>query len=82
MIDYAEVFVQPDAHDEALDPLDSTVVVAPSDDRTLLPAPAPGWETVARALVAPVLGDGSTVVAVGYDEPGLDALAVSERATR
>ena len=34
------------------------------------------------ALVAPVLGDGSTVVAVGYDEPGLDALAVSERATR
>jgi uncharacterized protein (TIGR03089 family) len=82
VIDYAEVFVQPDAHDEALDPLDSTVVVAPSDDRTLLPAPAPGWETVARALVAPVLGDGSTVVAVGYDEPGLDALAVSERATR
>ena len=27
------------------------------------------------------LGDGSTVVAVGYDAAGLDALAVSERAT-
>jgi uncharacterized protein (TIGR03089 family) len=81
VIDYAEVFVQPDAHDEASSLLDVPGDVAVRDTRLLLADPPPGWEAVAQALVAPVLGDGSTVVAVGYDAAGLDALAVSERAT-
>ncbi len=81
VVDYAEVFVQPDAHDEASSPLNVPGDVAARDTRLLLADPAPGWEAVAQALVAPVLGDGSTVVAVGYDAAGLDALAVSERAT-
>ena len=81
VIDYAEVFVQPDAHDEASSLLDVPGDVAVRDTRLLLADPPPGWEAVAQALVAPVLGDGSTVVAVGYDAAGLEALAVSERAT-
>ncbi|HMS35634.1 MAG TPA: TIGR03089 family protein [Arachnia sp.] len=81
VVDYAEVFVQPDAHDEASSPLNVPGDVAARDTRLLLSDPTPGWEAVAQALVAPVLGDGSTVVAVGYDAAGLDALAVSERAT-
>ena len=81
VIDYAEVFVQPDAHDEASSLLDVPGDVAVRDTRLLLADPPPGWEAVAQALVAPVLGDGSTVVAVGYAPAGLDALAVSERAT-
>ena len=81
VIDYAEVFVQPDAHDEASSLLDVPGDVAVRDTRLLLADPPPGWEAVAQALIAPVLGDGSTVVAVGYDAAGLDALAVSERAT-
>jgi uncharacterized protein (TIGR03089 family) len=81
VVDYAEVFVQPDAHDEASSPLNVPRDVAARDTRLLLADPTPGWEAVAQALIAPVLGDGSTVVAVGYDAAGLDALAVSERAT-
>ncbi|MFT3887343.1 MAG: TIGR03089 family protein [Arachnia sp.] len=90
VVDYAEVFVQPDAHDEGAAPL-SLVDLAGSqssapdayparDTRILLADPAPGWSTVADALVAPVLGDGSTVVAVGYDEDALAELARTERA--
>ena len=81
VFDSAEVVVQPDAHDEASSLLDVPGDVAVRDTRLLLADPPPGWEAVAQALVAPVLGDGSTVVAVGYDAAGLDALAVSERAT-
>lgn len=94
VVDYAEVFVQPDAHDEAAElgflPFDTdpgasrrgsgSRSVESRDTRILLADPAPGWDTVAQALVAPVLGEGSTVVAVGYDDAGLDALATSERA--
>jgi len=84
--DYVEVFGQPDLHDEAIGlgeamwsdrPIGR---VTPSDERLLIADPAPGWQTVATALVAPVLGGGSTVLASGYDAGALDLISVSERA--
>lgn len=87
-VDYADVFAQPDLHDVSPlatgEVLDATTPppVTPSDERLLLADPAPGWGTVVDALLAPTLGSGSAVVAVGYDREALAALTTAERATR
>ncbi|MBB1509382.1 TIGR03089 family protein [Tessaracoccus sp. MC1756] len=86
-VDYREVFGQPDLHDVALDgeafSWDGAAApeVGASDGRVLLRDPAPGWETVARALVAPVLGTGSTVVAVNTSDDEAARIGADERVT-
>ncbi|MHA6511232.1 TIGR03089 family protein [Tessaracoccus sp. Z1128] len=85
-LDYREVMAQPDAHD--LSPLGESTVwagrpspeVAPRDTRLLLVDPPAGWATVAQALVSPVLGSGSTVVAVGLGPGRAAEIAAAERA--
>ncbi|SHJ15109.1 TIGR03089 family protein [Tessaracoccus bendigoensis DSM 12906] len=86
-LDYVEVFAQPDVHDEipsALgDVLDGQVVptVAARDTRLLLPDPVAGEGLILEALVSPLLGTGSTVVAVGLSDERLAAVAATEHAT-
>lgn len=87
-VDYAEVFAQPDVHDVSplagaleLDGVEAPPV-APSDARVLLADPPAGWSTIAAALLGPVMGTGSSVVAVGFDADGLRALSATEHATR
>lgn len=86
VVDYVEVFAQPDLHDEAVgrgEAVWDTMPVEhvdPSSERLLLADPTAGLDTVALALIAPVLGGGSTVLACGYDAGALDVIAVSERA--
>lgn len=84
-VDYREVFGQPDLHDVALEgeaylwdggPAPEAVA---RDSRVLLLDPAPGWDTVAEALVSPALGTGSTVVAVNVDDAGAARIAADER---
>ena len=85
-LDYREVFAQPDVHD--VSPLGTATGwagqlaprVEPRDDRLLLADPLAAWSTVADALVAPAMGTGSTVIAVGYDDEGLARLAEAEKA--
>ncbi len=86
-VDFVEVFGQPDVHDEAasvgsclLDgqPLPGTTA---RDSRILLADPAPGAALVLEALLAPLLGRGSTVVASGCTPERLETIAVTERAT-
>ncbi|NHB85677.1 hypothetical protein G7085_16650 [Tessaracoccus sp. HDW20] len=86
-IDYVEVFGQPDVHDVAgwaqQDIFDGVALpgsVPPRDTRLLLPIPVPGLETVLEALVAPVLGEGSTVVAVNCPDELLIQVATAEHA--
>ena len=85
-VDYREAMAQPDAHD--LSPLGESTVWAgepaphttPRDSRVLLLDPPAGWSTVAGSLVAPVLGSGSTVVAVGVTADRAAEIAAAERA--
>ncbi|HMR48946.1 MAG TPA: TIGR03089 family protein [Arachnia sp.] len=89
-LDYAEVFSQPDLFDGV--PADpgapafgaithgEVAAVRPCDERRLFADPAPGWETARDLLVAPVLGTGSRVIAVGGDDEALARLAGQERA--
>ncbi|HJE51536.1 MAG TPA: hypothetical protein K8V15_06105 [Tessaracoccus flavescens] len=84
-VDYVEVFAQPDVHDPS--PLGESTVWAgspvpatePRSTKTLLTDPAAGWDTVATALVAPVLGGGSTVVTVGMDDDAVARIAAEEK---
>lgn len=86
-VDYREVFAQPDVHDVGL--VDGPAVwagapvpaVEARDSRILVRDPQPGWPTVEGLLVSPALGDGSTVIAVGYSEDDAARLAEAERAT-
>lgn len=86
-IDYAEVLAQPDIHDasswSAQDIFDDRPLQAIQgrDSRLLLPDPRPGIEDVVRALVSPVLGSGSTVVAVGCTAELLVSVATAEHAS-
>ena len=85
-VDYREAMAQPDAHD--LSPLGESTMGAgepapdttPRDSRVLLLDPPAGWSTVAGSLVAPVLGSGSTVVAVGVTADRAAEIAAAERA--
>lgn len=90
--DYAEVLSQPDVHWRVprTDPVcfegeiprrwDDLAQIPPSCERVLLrPDPDP-WTMVCRALVAPILGGGSAVVAVGGPSERLTSLAGQERA--
>ena len=87
-VDYVEVFAQPDVHDPSwlgeAEAWDGEPVprVAPRDDKVLLVDPEPGFATVASALISPVLGSGSTVIAVGLDEGAVERIAANEKAAR
>lgn len=84
-VDYREVFGQPDLHDVALDGEaywwggHPAPEVPARDSRVLLRDPAVGWDTVAEALVSPVLGTGSTVIAVNVDDAGAARIAADEK---
>ena len=86
-VDYVEVFAQPDVHDACgparEDVFDGEALPAalPRDTRLLLADPVAGQRTVLDALVAPVLGGGSTVVAVNGTDERLTAVATAEHAT-
>ncbi|RMB62274.1 TIGR03089 family protein [Tessaracoccus antarcticus] len=88
--DYAEVLSQPDSHvAEPLSPHDVAVApdttfqhlreVAPRSGRLLAADPVPGWESIRDLLVAPLLGNGSTVVVVGADEDAVERIRTQER---
>lgn len=90
--DNAEVLSQPDVHwrvpatspicfeSESSYDWDALSEVAPvGERRVVLPADDP-WQTVCEALVAPILGGGSTVVLVGGDEAKRASTADQERA--
>lgn len=85
-VDFREVMAQPDAHD--ISPRGESSVwagapvppTAPRHGRLLLLDPPPGWATVAGALVAPIQGTGSTVVAVGISRERAAEIAAAERA--
>lgn len=85
-VDYVDVFAQPDIHDTAgwtrEDVLDGVALpsVSARDSRLLLPDPAADLDTLLDVLVAPVLGSGSSVVAVGYQPDQLVSIATTERA--
>lgn len=88
--DYAEVLSQPDAHvAEPVNP-DAVAVmpditfhtlreVTPRAERLLATHPPSGWDTIRDLLVAPLLGGGSTVVAVSADADTLDRIRTQER---
>lgn len=84
-VDYRDVFAQPDLHDlsvggEAYEWAGAPAPdVAPRDSRRLLRDPAPGWWTVAEALVSPALGIGSTVVAVNVTDDQVARIAADEK---
>lgn len=90
--DYAEVLGQPDVHFR-VPPVDAICFesdrsfgwddlgrVKPSGERLLTVPVEDPWLTVCRALVAPLLGGGSTVIVVGGDEERITGLASQERA--
>jgi len=90
--DYAEVLSQPDVHwrVQPENPIcfhgnnvlrwDELTKVTPSSERVLFcPDPDP-WTTIRTALVAPILGGGSAVIAVGGTNEQLASLAEQERA--
>lgn len=77
--DYNEVLAQPDiALAQPAEPVFETEV-APRSDRRLFVDPQPGWEFLADALVAPILGGGSSVIAVGQTPEQLERIKKSER---
>ncbi|AQP47676.1 hypothetical protein BW730_09410 [Tessaracoccus aquimaris] len=86
-VDYVEVFAQPDVHDSSVwaqeDLLDGEALapVVARDTRLLFTAPNPGADWLLDALVAPVEGEGSSVIAVGYEPERLIAVATAEHAT-
>lgn len=90
--DYAEVLTQPDVHWRH-DPTGSTCLendhsyswadiaaVAPCDQRRLIPAHSNIWQMLTDSLIAPILGNGSTVVVVGGDLQQHERIATQERA--
>lgn len=88
--DYAEVLAQPDDHvAEPVSPDDVAVApgvtfrqlreVTPRAERLLAADPPSGWETVRDLLVAPLLGNGSTVVVVGADADAVAGIRSQER---
>lgn len=90
--DNAEVLSQPDVHwrAPAVHPIcfvsdrtytwDDLAGVTPSGERLLVTPDDDPWRTICRALVAPVLGGGSTVIVVGGDAERVAAVATQERA--
>lgn len=90
--DNAEVLSQPDVHWRvpAARPVcfesdrtigwDELAAVAPSAERELVVPNGDPWQTVCRALIAPILGGGSTVVVVGGDADQVASVAAQERA--
>ena len=89
--DYADVLAQPDAAVEGMpaptDPawgdhsytdLDS---VEGRTTRLLFTQPICSWEFLRDALVAPLRGGGSSVIAVGVDDARVREIAVAERAS-
>lgn len=83
-VDFAELRLQPDAHQRRA--WDSSVAaalgaVAPRPGRALVTAGEP-WPTLAQAVVAPLLGGGSTVLVEGApDQARLARIAAAERVT-
>ncbi len=90
-VDYADVLAQPDAAVEGMPAptdlawgahsyadLDS---VEGRSSRLLFSEPTCSWAFLRDALVAPLLGGGSSVVAVGLDEERVREIAVAERAS-
>lgn len=90
--DNVEVLSQPDVHwrvpggrpscfetDRSYD-WDDLTRVPPSDERLLVVPDSDPWETVCRALVAPILGGGSTVLVTGGDQTKIAEVASQERA--
>ena len=88
--DYAEVLAQPDDHvAEPVSPDDVAVApdvtfrqlreVTPRAERLLAADPPSGWETVRDLLVAPLLGNGSTVVVVGAGADAVAGIRLQER---
>lgn len=92
--DYAEVLSQPDVHWRvpASRPIcfqaarnynwDDLARVEPSSERVLVVPSDDPWLTLCQTLVAPVLGGGSVVIAVGGHSEQLAELASQERARR
>ena len=89
-IDYAEVLSEPDVPDPqpssadqvAWDPdvtFGDLAKITPRSDRQLFVDPAPGWQTIRELLVAPLLGDGSTVVITGADPELVERVRATER---
>ncbi len=90
--DYAEVLSQPDVHwkvpasrptcfaDHRAFSWNDLAAVGPSTERQLVIPTTDPWLTVCRALVAPILGGGSTLVVVGGDDQKVTSVAAQERA--
>lgn len=89
-VDYADVFAEPDAavggaphptdlawSDRSYADLDG---VEGRDDRRLFTRPENSWEFVRDVLVAPLLGSGSSVIVVGFDDARAREIALSEKA--
>lgn len=82
--DYADVRLQPDVHvrsagEPAWVGLDEGEEVAGSSGRALV-VPGEPWTTVREALVAPLLGGGSSVVVVGGSDGDVERIRTAERA--
>lgn len=88
-LDYADVLAQPDLALEA-HPLDDAPAFAGvsfaalhhtpgRSDRRLFVDPVGSWDFLRDALVAPVLGAGSSVIAVGASGDALARIAATER---
>lgn len=89
--DYADVLAQPDAAvegmpaptnpawgDRSYADLDS---VEGRSSRLLFSEPMSSWKFLRDALVAPLLGGGSSVITVGLDEERVREIAVAEKAS-
>ncbi len=91
-IDYADVLTQPDlalaGSPAPEDPAWGDVThgelagVEGRSDRRLFVDPHCGWEFLRDALVAPVIGGGSTVIVTGLDAGEVERVQTSERAVR
>lgn len=87
--DYAEVLAQPDAALPGAPDGEGAAWrgvtnaerdrVAPRRDRRLFRDPVAGWDFLAEALVAPVLGGGSSVIVAGLDDGEVGRISASER---
>lgn len=90
--DYAEVLSQPDVHwrvpaarqvcfrDPESHGWDELLTVPPSGDRRLIVGADDPWQLICQALVAPLLGGGSTVLVSGGDQAQIESVASQERA--